>query len=155
MIVIKRDASGFEKTRYLAESILFKDEESLCLRAFFARPQVQVGSLVLQSGDIFTEWFYAGRWYNVFRVQDGLTVELKGWYCNFTRPAEISEKSVAADDLELDLVVTNSWQIQLLDLKEYLALPLNLAERRSVAAAYREIRQLVSAREHPFNLLFE
>ena len=76
--------------------------------------------------------------------QDGVTATLKGWYCNFTRPAEIDAEGVAADDLELDLVVTPAREMQLLDLSEYLALELSSAERHAVAAAYREIRQLRS-----------
>ena len=151
MIVIKRDATGREVTRYSAEEVLHRDDENLCLRALFTRPQVKVGSIVLYCGDIFTEWFYARRWYNVFRVQDGVTATLKGWYCNFTRPAEIDAEGVAADDLELDLVVTPAREMQLLDLSEYLALELSSAERYAVAAAYREIRQLVEVRECPFH----
>ena len=151
MIIIKRDVNGREVTRYSAQEVLHRDDERLCLRALFTRPQVKVGNIVLHCGDIFTEWFYAHRWYNVFRVQDGVTAALKGWYCNFTRPAEIGTESVAADDLELDLVVTQSQEMLLLDLAEYLALELRSAERRAVAAAYSEIRQLVEAGECPFH----
>ena len=151
MIVIKRDAFGREVTRYRAEAVLHRAHDEICLRARFQRPEARVGSLTMAPGDVFTEWFSARCWYNVFRVEDGRSARLKGWYCNFTRPAELGESWLAADDLALDLVVTPQRALQLLDLEEYLALRLARAERRAVATAYQQLIQRILARDCPFD----
>ena len=151
MIIIKRDHLGQEITRYPAEEILSLESDRICIRARFTRSLVRVGSITIVAGDIFTEWFYSSRWYNVFLVQNGLTHETKGWYCNFTRPAEIGENFVAADDLGLDLIVTNSGRIQIIDLREYLELTIPYAEMREVAVAFYEIQTLVKTCKSPFN----
>ena len=120
------------------------------MRAVFEHPQTQIGSVTLNTGDIFTEWYYTCRWYNVFLIQDRLSEEIKGWYCNFTRPAVIKKNTVCAEDLELDLVITPNRCIQLLDLREYLTLGLKKSERQAIAAAYRQICALVETRGGPF-----
>lgn len=150
MWVVKRDFEGSELTRYPADEILHQDAQNICLRAVFTRTEIAVGSVTLCMGDQLTEWFFTNRWYNVFLIRNGQDNELKGWYCNFTRPAEMNEDFVAADDLGLDLVITPARRIQILDLEEYLNLPLSVLDRREVATAFREIKQLVHTCHPPF-----
>ncbi len=106
-------------------------------------------------GDTMTEYFYADRWYNVFRVQDVDSGAVKGWYCNITRPAEISTTqdgvTVKAEDLALDVVVMPDGAIHLLDEDEFAALPLSDLERGQVWHAVGQIRALVEARSAPFD----
>lgn len=151
MIIIKRDHLGHEITRYPVEEVLLTESDRICIRARFTQPLVNVGSIKIVAGDIFTEWFYSNRWYNVFLVRNGLTHEIKGWYCNFTRPADIGKSFVAADDLGLDLIVTSSGLIQIIDLKEYLELAIPYAEKREVAVAFCEIQTLAKTCKSPFN----
>ncbi|MCY4105549.1 MAG: DUF402 domain-containing protein [Chloroflexi bacterium] len=150
MWVIKRDSQGAEVTRYPAEEILHQDATSICLRAVFTRADTAVGSIHLREGDRLTEWFFTDRWYNVFLIRNEHTMEEKGWYCNFTRPAEMGDDFVVADDLSLDLAITPTKQIQILDLKEYLSLSITVTERWAVAAAFREITQLLHTSQFPF-----
>ena len=58
---------------------------------------------------------------------------------------------MAADDLGLDLIVTSSGLIQIIDLKEYLELAIPYAEKREVAIAFCEIQTLVKTCKSPFN----
>jgi protein associated with RNAse G/E len=55
-------------------------------------------------GDILDEHFYADEWFCVFAVfrADG---QLRGWYCNVTKPAVITSTSITSVDIELDLFV--------------------------------------------------
>jgi hypothetical protein len=110
-----------------------------------------LGFVVFRRGDIFTEWFYSDRWYNVFRVEDGQTGALKGWYCNITRPATITDDSVRADDLALDIYVLPNGNILLLDEEEFDALNLSLDERISALRAVETIRRVSAARVEPFS----
>lgn len=150
--VCKRDADGREVLRYTGE-IVQRGDRFVCVRAIFQQATVDLGYTLMKQGDIFTEWFYADRWYNVFKLEDVDDGRLKGYYCNLTRPAEIMETQVAADDLALDIFVAPTGQVLLLDADEYVALALSPSERRHVEWACQQIVDLASARSHPFHEL--
>ena len=102
----------------------------VCIDAVFALGDRDLGFVRLRRGDRFREWFYAGEWFNIFRVQDGKTLALKGWYCNITRPPLIrADTSVTADDLGLDVFVYPDGKTLLLDEDDFNRLDLTAAEK--------------------------
>jgi hypothetical protein len=123
----------------------------VCLQAPFSRPDVDLGYVVMRQGDLFTEWYFADRWYNVFQIADVDTAQLKGWYCNITRPARISADTVSADDLQLDVFVSPDGTLILLDEDEFDALNLSAEERMEALRAVEAIRTAVNERTAPFN----
>jgi uncharacterized protein len=145
----KRDEHGRETLSYTGE-LVTRGEGWVCIRAAFGSASRDLGYIHLKKGDWFTEWFYADRWYNIFRIEDVDTGVLKGWYCNLTRPAEIHADYAAADDLALDLFVHPDGAIRVLDEDEYAVLELTSDEHQAVSAAVEEIRRLVAQREGPF-----
>ncbi|TVR20510.1 MAG: DUF402 domain-containing protein [Anaerolineaceae bacterium] len=148
--VIKRDHRGREVLRYEGREIT-RDATSICIAARFEHPAVEIGGFfVLNDGDHLREWFYTDRYYNVFRIHDGATDRLKGWYCNITRPAQISAGTVSADDLALDVVVLPDRSLHLLDEDEYNALPITPMERDAVRVAVQAIGAEVRARRGAF-----
>lgn len=130
--------------------VLERAADFVCIRARFQRETMPLGYVTLKTGDMFTEWFYADRWYNVFRVEDVDSGELKGYYCNLTRPAQIHADYVEAEDLALDVFVRPDGETLILDAEEYEALPLSNAERASVTTAVEQIYELVRRRQGPF-----
>jgi protein associated with RNAse G/E len=122
----------------------------VCLTALFNVSEADLGFVVFRQGDVFTEWFYADRWYNVFRVEDGTSGELKGWYCNITRPAILAADGVWADDLALDIYVMPNGSVILLDEAEFDALNLPVDERIAALRAVESIRLDVRKRVPPF-----
>jgi uncharacterized protein len=150
----KQNHLGKEVLVYEGE-VIERGEGFVCIRATFAMETRDLGYIVMKTGDIFTEWFYSNRWYNIFRVQDVDSGELKGYYCNLTRPAQISETEVKADDLELDIFVKPDGQLLVLDLDEYKMLDLSEAESAAVQAAMEEIAQRVAKRDKPFDEIRE
>ena len=129
--------------------MLDRGTDWVCLQARFNGRESDWGYVRFVPGDLFTEWFYADRWYNVFRIAD--TQRLKGWYCNITRPALIEAHSVRADDLALDLFVTPDGVIHLLDEDEFDALNLAPAEQQAALSAANTLRKLVTGRQAPFD----
>lgn len=125
----------------------------VCLTAVFNGRESDMGFIVFRRGDVFTEWFYADRWYNVFRIADGETGTLKGWYCNITRPAQITADSVRADDLALDVFVTPAGQVLLLDEDEFTALNLAADDQQAAYQAVEALRDLAARRAEPFDEL--
>jgi len=148
--VQKRNAAGEVVLSYQGE-IVDRGDYWVCLRAPFERPDVDLGFVVLRQGDIFTEWFFNDRWYNIFQVEDVDTGELKGWYCNITRPADITDDTVNADDLHLDVFVTPVATVLLLDEDEFTALHLPTDERMEALRAVEAIRELVADYAPPFD----
>lgn len=150
--VIKNNHLGEEVLRYSGE-IIQQGDHHICIRAQFAQATRDLGYMLLKQGDYFTEWFYDDRWYNVFKVEDIDSGDLKGYYCNLTRPATISDTHVAADDLALDVFIKPNGHTLLLDQDEYDDLPLNTQEREQVQQAIEMIHQLVTNRAEPFDAL--
>ncbi len=148
--VIKFDAAGDEVLRYDGR-VLERGLTSVCLRAIFRHETADLGFVRFVRGDVFTEWFYTDRWYNVFRIEDRETRRLKGWYCNLTRPAEISEEIACSVDLALDVFVLPNGECRLLDEDEFAALELSPQDRAAVWAAVEEIQTLAAQRAAPFN----
>ena len=150
--VEKRNHRGEPVVRYSGERIE-QGDNYVCLRAVFERPAANLGFVVFNPGDVFIEWFYTDRWYNIFQVHDGDTPVIKGWYCNVTRPAVIDEQLVYADDLEVDVFVASNGTVILLDEEEFSALELSGEERMAALRAIQSLRQRVADREVPFHLL--
>jgi protein associated with RNAse G/E len=131
--------------------VLERGENWLCLQARYNGPESDWGFVQFIPGDLFTEWFYADRWYNIFRIEDD--TRLKGWYCNITRPAQLSDISVSAEDLALDVFVTPDGEFRLLDEDEFAELDLNDTDQEAALAAVETLRTLVSEHQPPFDAI--
>ncbi|MFF7025257.1 DUF402 domain-containing protein [Streptomyces klenkii] len=82
------------------------DGNHAVVRAPWAAPSDRdFGFVRFERGDVFTEHYWRDRWFAVkeVRTADGV---LKGWYCDITRPAEITPGAVVSTDLDLDLWVS-------------------------------------------------
>jgi uncharacterized protein len=152
--VIKQDYKQENTFSYQA-TLELVGNACVCVVAPFAPETRDLGYLMLKQGDIFTEWFYTDRWYNVFMIHDVDTGEMKGYYCNLTRPAKITPQQIIWEDLALDVWVFPDGRTQLLDQDEYNQLPLSAEEREHVAEALREIYELVQQRAHPFKHILQ
>ncbi|MDD9955219.1 MAG: DUF402 domain-containing protein [Anaerolineaceae bacterium] len=150
VVVRKLDHEGREVFRYEGQ-VLQRGDRFVCLRAVFQFDDVDTGGVTFKRGDVFTEWFYSDRWYNVFRIEDGARGALKGWYCNITRPACIGDGVVSADDLALDLFVAPDGATQLLDEDEFALLDLPAADEAAALRAVVELRAAVAAGSAPFD----
>ena len=148
--IIKRDAAGQEELRY-SGVLHARTEEFVCIDATFALDDRDLGYIQLRRGDQFREWFYIGRWYNIFRIGEAGSGALKGWYCNITRPPRVSDCQIAADDLCLDLFVSPAGQTLLLDEAEFAGLDLTPRERGQAWAAVADLRSMVARRRPPFD----
>ena len=148
--VIKRDAFGADELAY--EGVLRERNEAfVCIDATFALADRDLGYITLRRGDRFREWFFRERWYNIFRLGDGQSGALKGWYCNITRPPRIEADRVSAEDLCLDVFVYPDGRTLLLDVDEFAALALPRREEKEAWAAVDAIRCLVEKRRPPFD----
>ena len=148
-MVLKLDSRGQEKWRYHGK-VLDRSPSSIRIEAIYDQAEQNIYGLLLRKGDRFLEQHFVDRWYNVFAVYDGTSGELKGWYCNITRPARIDGDHVWAEDLALDLIVRPDGTWTVVDESEFEALGLPGADRATALAALAELKRLAQASEGPF-----
>ena len=146
--VLKLDHCGRELWRYPAR-VLARDATSIRLEGFFNRDDTPVGPVVFKRGDRLVETFYSDRWYNVFAVYDRDDGALKGWYCNVTRPATITNDVVSGDDLALDVWVSPDGAAMVLDGDEFAALELSDDDRDAARQALSQIIELAQSGRLP------
>jgi len=148
VVVIKLDISGKETWRY-AGHILEQDEHSLLLEAFFNRPDTPFHGILLGQGDRFLETYYNDRWYNIYEIHDRISGELKGWYCNVSRPAIFEPGRISYVDLALDLLVYPNKTQLVLDEDEFAALVLDDEIRATALAALEDLKQELERKTRP------
>ncbi|MGF1340245.1 DUF402 domain-containing protein [Streptomyces flavovirens] len=142
--------AGRVKIRYQAR-LLADDGTRISVLAPWSAPGVRdFGFVRFEPGDVFTEHYWRDRWYAVKEVRDG-EGQLKGWYCDITRPTEVRETAeggteIEVEDLELDLWVSaDGSEVLRLDEDEFVAG--GLADRdpdagRQAVAALDELERL-------------
>ncbi|MFE7353219.1 DUF402 domain-containing protein [Streptomyces sp. NPDC057543] len=97
--------AGRTKIRYPAD-VVRDDGTRVTVRAPWAAPGVRdFGFVRFEPGDVFTEHYWRDRWFAVKEVRTGAG-ELKGWYCDVTRPAVLRDGELLVEDLDLDLWVS-------------------------------------------------
>jgi len=152
--VVKLDADGREVIRYPAE-LIADDGSEILLHTQWGHESCDLGYVLLEPGDPWTERFYRDRWYNVFEVHspDG---SLKGWYCNVTRPATLADRELRWVDLVLDLFVYPDGRSLRLDEEEFEELGLQERDPQTyerAQAALRELEQMAEQGKPPFGPL--
>ncbi len=147
--VRKLNHTGQEVISYPGE-VLERRDDAIVLRTTWDREPMDLGFVVLEPDDGWTETFYADRWYNVFEIRDS-DGRLKGWYCNVARPARITEDEVAAEDLALDLWVAPDGERTVLDEDEFAALPLAPETRWRAREALAKLEARAEAGVPPFD----
>ncbi|MFI6465157.1 DUF402 domain-containing protein [Streptomyces sp. NPDC050528] len=146
--------AGRTKIRYAAE-LLFDDGVRLAVRAPWAGDGVRdFGFVRFERGDVFTEYYWRDRWYAVKEVRDGAG-QLKGWYCDITRPATLSGAELVVEDLDLDLWISaDGTDVRRLDEDEFEESGLAESDPAAAAAATAALDTLERlAREGGFDKL--
>jgi len=149
MQITKRDAAGDAQVTYPGE-VAARQGGCVVIRARWTFGWRDLGYVVFAPDDRFTEYFYADQWFNIMRVGVAADDRLKGWYCNVTRPATITDDAISYDDLLLDVWVGPDGVCLVLDEDEFAAAALDETTRESATEGLAEVRHWVDARLGPF-----
>ena len=133
---------GRTKIRYAAE-LLDDDGVRVAVRAPWAGSGVRdFGFVRFEPGDVFTEYYWRDRWYSVKEVRAASGAR-KGWYCDVTRPAELSGGELVVEDLDLDLWVSaDGTDVRRLDEDEFAESGLSGRDPDAAAAAMAALDEL-------------
>jgi len=130
--------------------VVYRDEELTAARCRWTEAGTfDLDGLCLRPGDIFIEFYFAKERFNIFRIYDAAG-RFKGWYCNVTELAEITESEIRWRDLILDLVVLPDGRQVVRDQEEFEALNPPAALRARVAAALETLQRWVRQHHPPF-----
>jgi predicted RNA-binding protein associated with RNAse of E/G family len=134
--------------------LLEQTEEFVLLAGLFNALRRDLGYVVLERGDLFLEWYYFGRWYNIFQVY-GHDGQLKGWYCNVGMPPVLRDGELGYVDLALDVFVHPDGQYLVLDEDEFAELKRTTLRPDDAAQAEQglaELLALITAQRLPSRL---
>jgi predicted RNA-binding protein associated with RNAse of E/G family len=135
----------YDRSRVFAWNgrLLEQTPEHVLLAGFFSTLRRDLGYVVLERGDLFLEWYYFGRWYNIFQIYS-TAGELKGWYCNIGMPPElVDEEELHYVDLALDVFVYPDGRHLVLDEDEFAVLKAETLDPADAAAAERGLAELL------------
>lgn len=134
--------AGKTKIRYPAAPVA-DDGIRITVRAPWAAPGVRdFGFVRFEPGDVFTEHYWRDAWFAVKEVRSG-SGELKGWYCDVTRPAVLRDGELVVEDLDLDLWVSaDRSEILRLDEDEFAASGLAVRDPEAAKAAMAALDEL-------------
>lgn len=143
---------GRETWRWSGE-LVGRNDGITVIDAIFNGPPRDLGYMKLETTDLYHEFYYTDRWFNIFQVfrADGL---LKGWYCNICQPARFSGNEIFYVDMVLDVFVHPDGRAQVLDEEEFeeKANEVYSAEDATKArAAVLELLEMVNRMAHPFD----
>ncbi len=106
------------------------------------------------AGTLSTEFFWAARWYSVFRFREPGGA-LRNFYCNLNTPPVFEKNVITFVDLDIDVLVAPDFSYRVLDEDEF---ELHAEKykyppefRRHTREALAEVIALVERRQFPFD----
>jgi protein associated with RNAse G/E len=73
---------------------------------------------VIRRGTISYEYYWLDRWYNIFKFHEP-EGQLRNFYCNVNMPPQFENNVLDYVDLEIDVLVSSNFIIEVLDLDEF------------------------------------
>lgn len=146
--VHKKNLAGEVKYQYEGQ-ILSQDDYAIVVEALFDRADMPFMDVVFKKGDRFVEYYFTDRWYNIYTIHDRDNGNIKGWYCNVSKPATREGDIVSFVDLALDLWVSKDGKQTVLDQEEFEELKLNKELREAALRGLAELRDLFLNNKHP------
>jgi len=129
--------------------VLRREDNFIVLEALFNRPDTPFMDIILKENDRFVETFYNDCWYNIFEVYDRDDGQIKGWYCNIGKPAEIGVGIVSYVDLALDLWVSVDGKQTVLDEDEFKELELDAELLAGALNGLADLKKLFESKNPP------
>ena len=146
MRIIKKDHLGNSVWEYDGK-IIEHTTSAILLEARFNRSDMMFNGVLLKKGDRFLELYPMRKWFNIYEIHDKDHDEIKGWYCNITRPVRLSDEEISYDDLALDLLVYPDRKMRILDEDEFILLSLNSTDALNAKMGLKQLKEIFSQPE--------
>lgn len=121
--------------------VVKENKNSLAVEVRWGIKPVSVDLFTINPGDEGVEVYFKDRNYNIFFIREP-SGKPKGWYCNITEPAIISNGIVDYRDLIIDVVVNADGRYKVLDVDEYEE-KRNMFSRKEDAVIKKSLEELL------------
>jgi len=139
--IVKNNHLGEEVWQYPGE-LIAQSARGYLFEARFNRSDLDFHGMLLKQNDRFLELYLLEKYLNIYQIYDRDTLDLKGWYCNVTKPVNVADGFIRYDDLALDLLVLPDGRQLVLDEDEFAELNLPSELREQARAGLRELQRL-------------
>ncbi len=140
-----------EKTIQYQGEVLKRLADGIIIQAYWKQTPKDLGYVCFEPGDLFIEYYYSNRWFNIFEISDPLN-KRKGWYCNIAEPADIHEDKILQKDLLLDVWVDPWGKPLILDEDEFEAnTMLDDRQRQGARQGLSDLLQIITSEIAPFS----
>ena len=135
--------------------IIRREGALVVLDAFFAEEVRHTILGTIEAGTLSREFYWADRWYSVFRFTEPVGGRLRCFYCNVNTPPRLEADVLSFVDLDVDVLVRPDFSYSVLDEDEFDAhaatydYPTDYRAR--VRDALEEIVRLIEDRQFPFS----
>ena len=130
---------------------LLREANHLLIHARWEREALDLGYMTFEPGDHFYEHYYTDKWFNIFEIRSERG-QLKGWYCNVTKPVRVENRTIFSEDLELDLFVSvDRADMITLDEAEFEAREFDSKIREAALQGLEELRAMARSATSPFD----
>ena len=147
--VVKQNPLGESKVQYQGE-IVEQTSHKVIIQAYWSRPTKNLGYTCFEPGDLFREYYYTDRWFNIFDIASKAG-ERKGWYCNIAEPAAIFANRIEQVDLFLDVWVTPKGETLILDEDEFASdTTMSEVQRKGARQGLLDLLEMIAARQETF-----
>ena len=141
IIIVKNNHLGEEVWRYPGQ-LIAQSARGYLFEAHFNRSDLDFNGLLLKQNDRFLELYLLEKYFNIYQIYDRDDNQLKGWYCNVTKPMRVEDGFIRYDDLALDLLVFPDGRQLVLDEDEFTELNLPPELQEQARAGLRELQRL-------------
>lgn len=132
-----------------------QDEDLLTFVGEFAEEVKHEQLGLIKRGTISYEYYWADRWYNIFRFHEP-GGELRNFYCNVSMPPRFENNVLDYVDLDIDILVWKNLSFEVLDIDDFQHNTVRYRYPEDVIKkAYQSVdalKQLIERREFPFDL---
>lgn len=144
--IIKKNEAGKAVFQYDGQMIRQSHKGAL-VSAIFGIYKVTEEEVDFLAGDVFHEYYFYDKWFNIYEIHAGDSPLIKAWYCNLCRPAEILPDRISYEDLALDLLIYPDGKQSILDREEFRVLHINAHERRMALEGLSELQNIFKSIE--------
>lgn len=151
--VISRKFDGTINRTWNVEFIS-KQESLLTFVGIFADDINHSKLGLIRRGTISYEYYWLDKWFNVFKFQEP-NGDLRNYYCNINLPPKFHNSILDYVDLDIDILVGSSFEVEILDLDEF--------EENSIKYSYPdeliqkthhtlyEVLKMIEVKDFPFS----
>ena len=135
--------------------LLQEDDELFTFKGIFQNEIAHDHLGTIRTGTISYEYYWKNSWFNIFRFNEP-EGHLRNFYCNVSMPPTFKYRVLDYVDLDIDILVTNDFNCQILDLDEFsensVIYQYSSDMKENIESSIEQLLKRINLRMFPFNI---